>query len=82
MRLATCVFLLVFLSSCSAFRNVEPEVKVIYVEIPEIYLQKCDIPPLPEDNGEMAEAYLGAAQCAIRGNRDKAKIREITGSEL
>ena len=65
----TCLFL----SGCSTFGSKAP----VYHDVPEAYLQKCDVPPLPDNNGEMAEAYLGAAQCAIQGNTDKDRIRDL-----
>lgn len=46
-------------------------------EVPEAYLQECEVPPVPDSNGELSEAYVGAAQCAILGNEDKRRIREL-----
>lgn len=48
-----------------------------YREIPEGYLQECEVPTLPTDNGEMSEAFVLAAKCAELGNADKRRIREL-----
>ncbi len=55
-----------------------PEVPPLeYREIPEGYLQPCELPPKPDMNGDLSEAFVIAYKCGELGNRDKARIREL-----
>ena len=49
-----------------------------YREIPAGYLQPCELPQVPLNNGELSEAYVVAYKCGEQGNRDKQRIRELT----
>lgn len=48
-----------------------------YREIPAAYLQECELPSAPLNNGELSEAFAAAFKCAEQGNRDKQRIREL-----
>lgn len=50
---------------------------VLYHEVPESWLQPCELPEAPHTNGDLSAAYVVAYQCAEQGNRDKARIREL-----
>ncbi len=50
---------------------------VQYIEVPESYLQPCELPPLPKDNAEMSDAFAKSYKCGEQGNRDKERIREL-----
>ena len=52
-----------------------------YREIPAGYLQSCELPQAPLNNGELSEAYVEAYKCAEQGNRDKQRIRDLTAVE-
>lgn len=49
-----------------------------YREIPPGYLQDCELPSAPLANANLSDAFVQAYQCAEQGNRDKARIRELT----
>ena len=62
-------------------RPPEPQPPIEYREIPEGYLQPCELPDAPTNNGELSEAFVVAYQCAEIGNRDKQRIRDLTRPE-
>ncbi len=51
-----------------------------YREIPEGFLQPCELPAAPTNTGELSEAFVIAFQCAEQGNRDKQRIRDLTNA--
>lgn len=75
-----CFLLLVFLTTSCVTRP--PKVSERnYREIPAGYLQPCELPQAPLNNGELSEAYVVAYKCAEQGNRDKQRIRDLTEVE-
>lgn len=78
MRIVALTLLLLGLSGCSLFANRAPDVgEPLYRDIPEGLLQECELPPLPDNTGEMSEAFVQAYQCGEQGNIDKRRIREL-----
>ncbi len=61
-----------FLQGC-ATRPTE----VVYVQVPEGYLQACELPEVPQDNAELSDAFAQAYKCGEQGNRDKERIRNL-----
>lgn len=53
-----------------------PQNYVTFVPVPAGYLEPCVLPPAPDTNPELAEAFVQAYQCARLGNDDKARIAE------
>ncbi len=51
---------------------------VQYIDVPESYLQECQLPAKPEANAELSDAFAKAYKCGEQGNRDKQRIRELT----
>ena len=69
------IIMLVLLSGCSTLRKPG---EVIHVPIPEGYLQLCELPPaIPNNNGELSDAFAQAYKCAEQGNKDKERIRNL-----
>lgn len=50
--------------------------EVVCPSIPEAWLLECDVPALPDSTGDLSGDFIRAAQCAIQGNKDKARIRD------
>lgn len=50
---------------------------VQYIAVPESYLQPCELPPLPQDNAELSDAFAKSYKCGEQGNKDKERIREL-----
>lgn len=71
----TSLLLIGLLAGCAS-KPPEPG-DIVYREIPEGYLQECTLPPRPENNGELSEAFVVAYACAEQGNRDKRRIRDL-----
>jgi thiamine monophosphate kinase len=68
-------FAVLFLAGCV---SAPPEVyEREYREIPEGYLQPCELPGAPLVNGDLSEAFVVAYKCGEQGNRDKQRIREL-----
>jgi hypothetical protein len=53
-----------------------PQNYVTFVPVPAGYLEPCVLPPVPDTNPELSEAYVQAYQCAALGNRDKERIAQ------
>lgn len=68
----TCVLMLVFLSGCAS-----GPAEVLYIPVPEGYLQPCELPAVPQDNAELSDAFAKAYKCGEQGNKDKQRIREL-----
>ena len=51
---------------------------LIYRQIPEAWLEECQLPPMPENNAELSDAFAQTYQCAEIGNKDKRRIRGLT----
>lgn len=51
--------------------------EVMYVEIPEGYLQDCELPSIPGNTGELSDAFTQAYLCGEQGNKDKERIRNL-----
>ena len=66
------VLLIMFLEGC-ATRPVEAQ----YIEIPEGYLQPCELPPKPQFNDELSDAFAQTYRCGEQGNKDKERIRNL-----
>ncbi len=75
----TCMFalVLVLLTTGCVTRPQKPADRE-YREIPAGYLQPCELPPAPLNNGELSAAYVVAFKCAELGNRDKQRISELS----
>lgn len=67
------IILLVMLLEGCATRPSE----VTYVEIPEGYLQACELPAKPQFNDELSDAFAQAYRCGDQGNIDKERIRNL-----
>lgn len=78
MRKGIVASVAVICSGCCLFQG--PPTPV-FLPIPDGYLEKCDVPPLPDDNGDLSEAFVAAVQCAQIGNDDKDRIRELLSDE-
>lgn len=78
MRKLVCCAVL-FLAGCAAQLPPIPEVR--YLEIPEGYLQSCELPPAPDDTSDLSDAFVIAYKCAEQGNKDKEKIRALGATE-
>lgn len=50
---------------------------VKYVPVPAGYLEPCALPPVPETNAELSDAFVVAWLCAEQGNTDKERIRAL-----
>lgn len=74
MRTVTCIclLLLVLLSGCAS-----SPASVVYVQIPEGYLQPCELPDAPQNNAELSDAFAQAYRCGEQGNIDKERIRNL-----
>ena len=68
----TCLLLLVFLSGCAS-----GPAEVLYIPVPEGYLQPCELPAVPQDNAELSDAFAKTYLCAEIGNKDKERIRNL-----
>lgn len=66
---------LVLLAACSATPEAPPE--LVYRQIPEAWLQACDLPRKPRTNAELSDAFAKAYQCAELSNEDKRRIRDL-----
>ena len=51
-----------------------PAPRVTYVSVPAGYIEKCELPVVPDDNTGLADAFVQAYKCAEIGNRDKERI--------
>lgn len=69
----TCLLMLVFLSSGCA----SGPAPAVYIQIPEGYLQPCELPAVPQDNAELSDAFAKAYKCGEQGNKDKERIRNL-----
>lgn len=67
---------LIFATGCST--GPEPIPDLVYRDIPEGYLQPCELPSMPQDNADMSDAFAQAYQCGEIGNVDKKRIRDLT----
>lgn len=74
-KLLLGLVLYMFVMGC-ATRPREPG-KAIYIPIPEGYLQPCELPAIPKDNGELSDAFTQAYLCGEQGNKDKERIRNL-----
>ena len=70
------IFLSVLLTGCGVSQPTIPD-SLEYREIPEAYLQKCELPPVPISNAEMSDAFAQANQCGEQGNKDKQRVRAL-----
>jgi len=68
---------LLALPGCSLFTKPAPR----YVPVPEGYLVKCPLPPIPVSNAELSDAFARAYLCAKQGNEDKDKIRALNPAD-
>lgn len=75
MRTIILLIGVIFLSGCSLFPRAPGEVK--YIEIPEGYLQHCELPDIPNDNAELSDAFAKAYKCGEQGNKDKDRIKAL-----
>ncbi len=77
-KLTVCAILSTYmLTGCGASTPpIVPDLE--YRKIPEAYLQKCQLPPVPLDTGDLSDAFMQAYQCGEQGNRDKQRIRALT----
>ena len=66
------ILLVMFLEGC-ATRPVD----AVYIEIPEGYLLECELPPKPQFNDELSDAFAQAYRCGEQGNTDKERIRNL-----
>ena len=71
-RIALLIVLYMFIQGCAT----RPK-KATYIPIPEGYLQSCELPAIPDLNGEMSDAFARAYKCAEQGNIDKGRIRNL-----
>ena len=74
-RIALIVVLMCVLSGC-ATRPRKPG-EVVYVGVPEGYLQPCELPAIPEETGGLSDAFAQAYLCGEQGNKDKERIRNL-----
>jgi len=74
-KIALLIVLINVLMGCST-RPRKPG-EVTYIPVPEGYLQQCELPAIPNNNGELSDAFAGAYKCAEQGNKDKERIRNL-----
>ncbi len=67
---------LIFGTGCAS-KGPKPIPDLVYREIPEGYLQACELPSLPAANADMSDAFAQAYQCGEQGNTDKQRIRDL-----
>lgn len=79
MRNLVLTLLISSLAGCASGPEPQPELR--WREIPEGYLQPCELPPMPEDTAELSDAFVWAYQCGVIGNRDKERIKSLGGDE-
>jgi hypothetical protein len=65
--------MLVILSGCANRLPAVPD--VVYRTIPEVYLEECVLPPVPDSTADLSDAFVIAYKCGELGNRDKQRIR-------
>ena len=76
-RLNFVLILVLILSGCGVGQPTVPG-PLEYREIPEAYLQECELPAMPLSNAELSDAFAQAYQCGEQGNRDKRRIKELS----
>ncbi len=67
--------IVVFLAGCVSQPTIPGTLE--YREIPEAYLQECELPAAPLNNAELSDAFAQAYQCGEQGNRDKRRIKDL-----
>lgn len=77
-KLGYCIVLLLVFCVTGCVSSPPEVYEREYREIPEGYLQECELPGAPLANGNLSEAFIIAFKCAEIGNRDKQRIRELT----
>ncbi len=80
LELAAIISSLIIIAGCAS-SGPEPIPDLVYREIPEGYLQECELPSLPAANADMSDAFAQAYQCGEQGNTDKRRIRSLLDGE-
>ncbi len=79
-RISLALILLAVIVSttgCTILRPPAPAERE-YRPLPEAWLEPCELPAAPLDNGDLSEAFVVAFECGKQGNLDKARIRELS----